>query len=671
VTLTGLLFLADLPPSPQKFWELAYPATLLVVLGLLAIHTERAFPEQAGPFGRKRFGLAFFWSGHVLLAAGLLLVLGADIAGDWLYRPFFQPLYELFQTTPSPVVNELRWLAIALVLAGTYAYIYSDLVVRRIGLYVYVAAGTTLWAGVLLLEELRLHLGVEAVIALLASAALAVNLIRAAAGAGSSVARNLAVLGLVLALAPVIVGVGVCFQSLGGILTTVWGVRPPGWGFVGSMLLTAISCRIGAQITLHKQPGLSAAYFFATAAATLGGAAALLAALGLQSWQTQAPVLMLLPIAYLTAAHLYHGYEAERPLVWVSHAATVVMLGLSLVVVCQGFSVVEGRPLNLALAAFFAEAAIFYGLAVALRRQAAGVYLGTAVACGSVWQLLAYAVVPGEYYTLTFAVVGLALLIVYRFAVLEKFAAGRVERAAFEAANTLLSLSLIGACLMALSRLATHHIQWPFVVLTFSLAVMALAAAGFVQQSAWRRWYVVAAIGEALLAFLTVGVLATISPAQKFEIFAVTVGLVLLAVGHVGWYREQERQSDMVIGSLAAGVPLAAAAIVDRYLGNFEGAYKFNEFGFLAVSVLLLVTGFLLQLRSTTLVGAALTALYFLTLLIFVPWGRLNAVATAVTIGGGLIFGTGLVLSVYRERLLALPDRIKRREGVFRVLGWR
>jgi hypothetical protein len=337
---------------------------------------------------------------------------------------------------------------------------------------------------------------------------------------------------------------------------------------------------------------------------------------------------------------------------------------------------VEGKTLNLALAGFFAEAALFYGLAVALRRQAAGVYLGTAMACGSVWQLLAFLMVPGEYYTLTFAVVGLGLLVVYRFAVLEKFAEGRVERAAFEAANTLLSLSLVGACLMGLSRLATNNIQWPGVVLTFILAVMALAAAGLVQQSAWRRWYLVAAIGEALLAFLTVGVLATISPAQKLEIFAVTVGLVMLGVGHVGWYRERERQSDTVsfcllVGSLAAGVPLAVAAIVDRYLGNFEGAYVLNEFGFLAVSVLLLVTGFLFQLRATTLVGAALTALYFLTLLIFVPWGRLNAVATAITIGGGLIFGTGLVLSVYRERLLALPDRIKRREGVFRVLGWR
>jgi len=46
-------------------------------------------------------------------------------------------------------------------------------------------------------------------------------------------------------------------------------------------------------------------------------------------------------------------------------------------------------------------------------------------------------------------------------------------------------------------------------------------------------------------------------------------------------------------------------------------------------------------------------------------------VATFITVFGGLVFGLGLMLSVYRERLLTLPDRIKRREGVFRVLGWR
>ena len=39
--------------------------------------------------------------------------------------------------------------------------------------------------------------------------------------------------------------------------------------------------------------------------------------------------------------------------------------------------------------------------------------------------------------------------------------------------------------------------------------------------------------------------------------------------------------------------------------------------------------------------------------------------------GTGAVFAVGLVLSFYRDRLLALPDRIKRREGVFRVLSWR
>src|SRR5262249_18416269 len=37
VALTGLLILADLPPSPQRFWEIASPASLLVVLGLAFI----------------------------------------------------------------------------------------------------------------------------------------------------------------------------------------------------------------------------------------------------------------------------------------------------------------------------------------------------------------------------------------------------------------------------------------------------------------------------------------------------------------------------------------------------------------------------------------------------------------------------------------------------------
>lgn len=92
VTLTGLLVLADLPPSPQKFWEIAYPASWLVILGMAALHAERAFAPEAGPFSREEFGKAFFHSGLLLIGSGVILLLIAYIGGDWLYEPLFKPI---------------------------------------------------------------------------------------------------------------------------------------------------------------------------------------------------------------------------------------------------------------------------------------------------------------------------------------------------------------------------------------------------------------------------------------------------------------------------------------------------------------------------------------------------------------------------------------------------
>src|SRR5262249_31024933 len=130
VALTGLLILGDL----HKFEEIAAPSALLVGLGLAAIHLERAFPEGEGPFTRRRFGLAFFWGGQALLAGGLLLLLGGQVAG-WLFDPLF---HYLGLAEPPVIVSDpgLQLLAIVLVLAGTYAYVYSDVAVRRVGVYI-------------------------------------------------------------------------------------------------------------------------------------------------------------------------------------------------------------------------------------------------------------------------------------------------------------------------------------------------------------------------------------------------------------------------------------------------------------------------------------------------------------------------------------------------------
>src|SRR5205823_11139366 len=124
----------------------------------------------------------------------------------------------------------------------------------------------------------------------------------------------------------------------------------------------------------------------------------------------------------------------------------------SLATALEGFTLVRQQPLNLILALFFAEAALFYALASSFRRQSWSVHLGAAMACAAVWQLLTYAGVEPESYVLTFALVGLGLLVVYRFAVLERFAAAWLADASFHSGNTLLSLALVGATLLGLSR---------------------------------------------------------------------------------------------------------------------------------------------------------------------------------------------------------------------------
>jgi hypothetical protein len=92
----------------------------------------------------------------------------------------------------------------------------------------------------------------------------------------------------------------------------------------------------------------------------------------------------------------------------------------------------------------------------------------------------------------------------------------------------------------------------------------------------------------------------------------------------------------------------------------------------LAAGVLLLAIGFMLQIRSTTLTGAGLLVIYLMTLVLYVNMLENEQTAAIwMTIGGGVIFGTGILLSIYRDRLLTLPDQVKRREGIFKVLGWR
>ena len=701
IAMTGLLMLADM----GLFWEIASPAALLVVLGLLGIHVERAFPEMDGPFSRRRFGLAFFQSGQAMLTAGLLLVLGAQVAGDWLYRPLFEPLYQQWDLGPPVIVAE-RWgqfLALALVLAGSYAYFYADIAVRRVGLYAYLAVFTLLWAEILVIELVAVRLTAEAAIVALALTALAANLLqprllrwrqppatdaepRGPVASAWSLVRTGQPLGLFLSTIPVLLGLILHLRATYKPLNELWhlpdgGFYEVGWAYVVAMLVTAVSCRIGAHLYRQTLPWLSSAYFFGTAAATIIGVVGLLSVWGIRSWDELAPLVIIVPILYIIAARLYRGHAHEKPLVWVAHSATGVMIAAVLAATLHltPEHVVEpeaGKSLNLLLAAFFAEAAVFYALAAAFRKQGFNIYLGTAMACGAVWQLLQYWQVAAEYYTLTFALLGLILLVCYRLALLEWTG---LAHAAFQCANALMSLSFVAAALITLSRLATRSfdIHWSLVFLLLGLVGLSLLAAWLVRDAAWRRWYIVMAITEAGLTFIALHFLSTLTLWEKLEIFSVVAGIAFLVIGHVGWHRERdEHQSDLVsfsllFGSLLLGLPLLIAVLVHRCqpIPHFS---TLNELGLLAAGIILLTTGFVLQLRATTITGAGLLLGYLLSLVFYI--NMLQNVQTAaiwLTIGGAVIFGSGILLSIYRDRLLTLPEKVLRREGIFRVLSWR
>ncbi|MDW8221907.1 MAG: hypothetical protein RMJ82_03020 [Gemmatales bacterium] len=676
ITLTGLLFLADLPPSPQRFWEIALPASMLTVLGLLAIHVERLFPDIEGPFGRRRFGKAFLRCGHLQLLAALLLILGAQIAGKWLYEPFFKPWYEQWQAKPSPIVNELRWLALTLVLLGVYAYAYTGIILGQGMMYISASAACLVWSLILILDLFDIVLGRELIISVLAFVSIGLHL---AQRLGLKEERLSTLAGLVGWLLPAFglcLGLVVYLRALSPDLRSVWNLGdPPSWNYVLAIALTAAAFRVGAWAVESVNRDLSTLHYLGYVSSTLLGATALLAALGLQNWEEHAPLLMLLPIGYLIAARLYQGTVREKPILIASHIAAVIMLVSSVKSAFEGFEATAGQQLNLSLAAFFAEAMIFYILAAAFYGPSIFVYCAAAAASLSVWQLTKYWKVTDLNYALALASAGLVFLVSYRLAWPEQLGLRRFAEASFQVANLLLSLAFVAASLMTLRDLAGNKdkVERWYAAFLAALSGISLLSVALVAHPGWRRWYVVTTVGQAALAFLVLAVLAVLTPLQQLEVFCVIVGLIFLVAAHIGWYYEHDRHDDLVtvglfIGSILLVVPLTIATLVDRYRNEF---LFLNEFGWFLASIALIASGYILQLRITTLVGAASIALYFGSMLIFVPWASLNAIAWFVLVVGSTLFILGLGLGVFRDHLLALPEMVRQRRGIFRVLDWR
>ncbi len=249
-----------------------------------------------------------------------------------------------------------------------------------------------------------------------------------------------------------------------------------------------------------------------------------------------------------------------------------------------------------------------------------------------------------EYYVGAFAVLGLLLLVAYRFAALEKTPTAGLGRAAFQAGNALLSLAAVAGALLAVSDLAGRE-RFSFGLLVALQAVLAgacLAALLLVRQPNWRRWYLLAAVAEGGLTALVSFQRMQLSGWQKLELVCLVIGLGLLVAGHVGWRREHEHENDLVsfglfLGSLFVAVPLSFAVVYYRFTSDdFDAFRTFNEVGMLVAGLLLLGGGIVLHIKSTTMTGAVVMALYVLSLVAFVRLPDvLKTTAVYLMIGGG------------------------------------
>ena len=239
VTLTVLLFLPVVNMSPDA----TTLSIVLMVLGLISIHAERAFPPNQGEFTRQRYGMPLFWSGQAQVGVSLFILLGAQML-SWLNEPIRKLFGSGFE---GNLLSHEPLLAGGLWLLGTYVYLYSDIVVRRVGVYVYFAAFSLLMAIVTLIGW-QFH-SPEAAIIALAIVGLGANLAQTkVAESNDTLTRVAAPLGIILSAIPLLIGWIVHIRAM----SSAWGSNVPiERMYVIAMLVVAVGNGVSAYLYRH------------------------------------------------------------------------------------------------------------------------------------------------------------------------------------------------------------------------------------------------------------------------------------------------------------------------------------------------------------------------------------------------------------------------------------
>ncbi len=676
IALTVMLILADL----GQFWQITAPAIALCLLGIVAIHVERLFTQDAAsPFRRERFGLAFFWSGHALLGLGLLMVLIAQLAGGPLYATYTKSIYDQWQVTRTDLVTTQsgKLIALFLVVVGVYAHLYSDMIVRRKGYYLQIATLLLVWIEFIIIDLLQINLSIETLLGFIAATGLLLQLLDHYLG--HLLPRQFPVL-------PFMGGL----LSVGALLAGLFYYFADGFSYLTGSAHNPDS-RL-SQFVVQSRPILLLSMVIAGVAQAVGYftskpwygrlyrgglslAACLIPALtlsiyGPQSWFVQAGFMMVLGMGAIVLAW---RQPLVRDMGQFAHLFVIFWLLIGLPHLLELAS-----PDNWSILGILLAASAFYFLAAQLLKQSLAIPMGVLCAVLAMLHLFAWFDIALAYKMAACALLGAGMMVLSSVA--NKYAAmERNSRSLGHAGKLIFFVSLLASMLLGVQMLVAAHSAndsiWPI----FNTLVLEAVLAGLFywtrKNDEVKNLFFASAIANVALAGILLVTMLELPLWRKMELASVGLGLVMTVMGFRTWMQEineHHRQSSVsplfLLGSLLICIPLGMVVLSNRSAGQF---LVMDEAAMLIFGLLLLGAGCICQLRIPAIAGAVLTVLYLAGLLLFVPWGQLGTAALVLAGGGASLFLVGLGLSIFRDRLLALPQQVKERRGIFQVLGWR
>ncbi len=682
ITMTVLLLLGDL----QRATNSSAICLAMLVLAVISIHAEAAFDPNHAFFSRRKFGLPLFFSGQAQLAAGTISLLVMQIL-NWTLKPVpGEWCHSQIAATP--------WLAGSIWLAAAYLWFYSDLAVRRLGVYTALAAVALILAEVTLLYP---FLPLEVLIVALSVTAILVRVLgNRTCQTGSRWASVANIAASIVSVVAFLLGAAQHFDHV-----RFDRLRGADGGLLLAAALVGVACNLcfqGFQTTFPAKRSSqvrSGCWSLAGLSLWLGVMHGL-DAIGIDRFVQQTPLLTLMPLALMLLAPRLLK-RAKRDLVdsavFAAHAVTIFGLIASASSVKSDFEWFEfffsgSRDLS----SLFASIVFVELTAICFLTQRSPASRRGFVVCGSltslaaVWKFLVFVDLPEAWYSPLLGVIGVGLTIIGRMRAVANPVAldsspkndQQELRSPWNAAGDwILAIGELVAFFQTLpwlfGQLGSIPI-WNVVAVLITAALSALGAAIASSESirGWHRFAAAVIVSTLTLAWIRSQQLADY---QKLELLIEVVGLAWLGIGFSGRLQETDQRREgwvslaLWAGSLTATIPVLFCTLMHRW--SSTGPSLGDEIGLITITALMVAIGCVLQVRSTTTFGGLTLGIYLAVLFGHLAYHPQIAIGVYIAAGGALIFLTGVMLSIYRDRLLALPSKIANREGIFRVIDWR